>query len=187
MIAVDPAVGLILQGSLSLLFAQAASHKLRDFAYFRSALAGYAVLPARWVGPCAVGVIALESAVAAGVWLPGLGALAGIVAAGLLVLYAAAMLINLARGRRDIDCGCGGAAEARPLSGALVVRNGVLAVGAAMTALPTAARALNWLDAVTIMGGVATLLFLYAAADTLLANAPRLGSLRISLPRMGDG
>ena len=45
--------------------------------------------------------------------------------AALLLAYAAVMAINLVRGRRFIDCGCGGAAQ--PLSLGLVLRNVVLA------------------------------------------------------------
>jgi len=176
-LAVDPAMQMTVRIAVSLLFAWAAIHKLRDVAGFRAALASYELLPRRWAGPGAGLLIAIESGIGIGLWLPGLAAVAGLAAAGLLALYAGAMAINLVRGRRDIDCGCSGIARARPLSGALVVRNGILLIAPLLLALPSTARPLSWLDAVTIGGGAAALALLYAAADGLLANAPRSAAL----------
>jgi hypothetical protein len=45
----------------------------------------------------------------------------------LLGLFAAAMAVNLYRGRADIDCGCGQSFLKQSLSWTLVVRNAVLA------------------------------------------------------------
>ena len=49
-------------------------------------------------------------------------------AMALLMLFAAAMAINLRRGRDHIDCGCGETFLRQTLNGALVARNCVLAV-----------------------------------------------------------
>jgi hypothetical protein len=176
-IGIDPAVHVTVRLGLSLLLLWAANHKRRDVAGFRSALASYQLLPATWIGPCAIGLIVAEIGVTAGLWLPGLVRSAGVAAAGLFTVYAVAIVINLLRGRRDIDCGCAGGAGDRPLSGALVLRNGVLVSAAGMVALPTLARPLMWLDAITISAGVATLALLYAAADALLVHAPKIAVL----------
>lgn len=48
-------------------------------------------------------------------------------AVALLLLFAAAMAINLARGRADIDCGCGQSFLKQTLSWSLVARNAALA------------------------------------------------------------
>jgi len=176
-VAVDPAVHLALRFVLSSLLAWAAGHKLRDRGGFRSALARYELLPARALGAATVGVIALEIGVAAALWLPGATAIAGLAAAGLFALYAAAIGVNLARGRTQIGCGCAGVAGDHPLSAALVWRNLVLVAAALAIALPSSSRALTWLDAITVGAGVVVLVLAYAAVDGLLANAPKIAAL----------
>ena len=175
--SIDPAVGIMLRGALSLLLASAAAHKLRDIAGFRAALARYELLPTAWIGACTVGVIAMEVGVAAGLWLPGIAATSGLAAAGLFGVYAGAIVINLVRGRHDIDCGCAGVAGGQPLSGGVVIRNGVLVIVAVVITFPQSSRPLTWLDAITISAGVSTLALLYAAADGLLASGSRIAAL----------
>ena len=110
--------------------------------------------------------------------MPGVESAAALAAALLLLLYSVAIGINLARGRREIDCGCGGAGARRPLSEALIARNALLIVGAALCALPVAERPLIWLDALTVTAGAVALALLYAALDAAVENAPRLRALR---------
>jgi hypothetical protein len=175
---IDPVVDLTLRGGLAVLFAVAAAHKLRDVGRFASTLGEYRVLPGALVVPAAGVVIAGEVAIAGAVLVPGArgSALAG--AAALLLLYAAAIGINLMRGRRHIDCGCAGPAARRPIGTPLVVRNLVLA-GVALAALaPVAPRPLVWLDGLTTVAATAALSALYAALDRMVADAPHLARLR---------
>ena len=176
-LAIDPAVRATLRGGVSLLFAWAAIHKVRDRAAFRSALASYELLPSRWIGAFALVVIVLEGSIATGLWVPALTVMSAATAAALQAVYAGAIGINLLRGRRDIDCGCVGVAGKRPLSGMLVGRNAVLIAAALVLALPADARAMTWLDGITITAGVAALALLYAVVDGLLANAPKTAAL----------
>jgi uncharacterized membrane protein YphA (DoxX/SURF4 family) len=166
----DPAVQLIVRGALALLFGWAAAHKLRDVAGFRAALEGYDLLARRWAVPAGALLIASEVGVAAGLLLPRVAPLAALAGAALLVLYAVAIAVNLRRGRRDIDCGCGGPAGRQTISGGLVVRNGVLALAALGSAAPAHARSLTWVDGPTIVAAVATVALLYTAVDGLLLN-----------------
>ncbi len=175
--AIDPALQLIARGALALLFVSTAAHKLRDGAAFRTALSGYDLVPAPWLGAAATLLLGAEIGVAAGLWLPASARGAALAGAALLALYAAAITVNLRRGRRDIDCGCAGPARRQPISGALVVRNLVLAAAALSCALPVSPRALTWLDGATVVAGVAALALLYSAIDGLLANAPRSAAL----------
>jgi hypothetical protein len=92
--------------------------------------------------------------------------------AALLLAYAGVMTINLMRGRRFIDCGCGGATQ--PLSIGLVLRNVVLAVAAITALVPAPTRPLGWLDVVSMGAGVLVLGTLYAATNQLLAARARL-------------
>lgn len=174
---VDPALQLALRGGLALLLFAAAAHKWADRAAFRAALADYRVLPARAVAASAAALPGLELALGALLLTPAGEPAAG-ATAGLLSLYTAGIAWNLARGRRDLDCGCFGPARRRPLSGGLLARNALLVAAAGLAAAPASPRALLWIDAVTVAAGVAVLALLYAAIDGALANAPRSRALR---------
>jgi hypothetical protein len=93
----------------------------------------------------------------------------------MLFTYSAAIAMNLARGRRDIDCGCGGPGGARPLSGGLLARNAALIVLLLLSTLPEGERALVWLDALTATALLVTLVLCYAALDVVFANSARGG------------
>jgi hypothetical protein len=174
----DPVADLTVRGGLALLFAVAAVHKLRDVGVFAATLGEYRMLPGALVRPAAALVVAAELVVAGALLSPAARQIGLAGAAALLLLYAAAIAINLVRGRRHIDCGCAGPAARRPIGSALVVRNLVLA-GVALAALPPIApRALVWLDALTAVAATAALAALYAALDRMLADAPRLARLR---------
>ena len=88
------------------------------------------------------------------------------------------MGVNLARGRDQIDCGCGG--DSHPLSWWLVARNAVLAAAALAVAGPTADRGFEWLDGVTLIMGVLAFYALYLMAEELLRQSSRLRQLRHS-------
>ena len=166
----DPLVAALLRSALALLFLVAASHKARDLGGFRATLADYHLLPEGASAFAAPLVAASEIAVAAALALPGLRLPAPLSAAGLLAVYTAAIAINLARGRRHIDCGCAGPIRRQPLSGWLIARNVALMAAALVCLLPPRPRPLVWIDALTLLGGVTGLAALYAAVDRLIAN-----------------
>jgi hypothetical protein len=175
--ALDPLVSGVLRAGAALLFVSAALHKLRRPAAFRAALAGYRLLPARLL-PAAAGVLAgLELAVGCSCALPSVAPLACLGGVALLALYTGAIVINLRRGRRAIDCGCGGPGGPRPLGPELALRNLLLAGLLGIAALPAGSRSWVWLDAVSGTGLLVALVLLYAAADVALANAARLRDL----------
>ena len=176
--AIDPAVQLILRGLLSVVLAWAAWHKLRDVGAFRAAVEAYELVPPLWAVPVGAALIAAELGIAVGLWLPRVGTAAALAAAALLLLYAAAITVNLARGRRDLACGCTGPAGTQPISAALVARNLLLVVVAVTSVLPPVARPWHWVDALTVVAAVIALSASYAALDGLLANAPGLRRLR---------
>jgi hypothetical protein len=172
----DPAVDIALRAGLALLLLVAAGHKLRDLAHFRATLAEYRLLPESLVGGGAVVVVGVEIAIAVAlVTARAAGALA---AASLLAVYAAAIGVNLARGRRHIDCGCAGPAERRTLSGWLVARNAALVAVALAGLVPVGARPMIWVDGLTVAGTTLLLAGVYAAIDGLIANAPGFARLR---------
>lgn len=177
----DPAIELVLRGGLALLLLTTAVHKVRDLAAFRAAIVGYALLPERFAGAIAVLLATAEAVIGVALLAPaslGLRDAALVATASLLALYAVAIAVNLARGRRDIDCGCAGPNAKQPLSEWLLARNALLVVAALVCLGGTSARPLVWIDALTISGGVAMLVATWLAAHRLLANAPAIARLR---------
>jgi hypothetical protein len=170
---IDPALQLGVRLAGALLLAGAAWHKLRDREAFRAALADYRLLPAALVPLAAQLVVALEVALAAVLLAT---PRAGLAAAGLLAGYALAIGVNLLRGRRHIDCGCGG--EPQPLSAWLVARNLVVAAVFAVCAAPASGRTLGALDAASVAGSLAALGLLWRAIDVALANGGRAWATR---------
>ncbi len=174
----DPVVHAAVALGVAILFAAAALHKCRDVRAFIDTLRNYRLLPDSLVALMAVVVIKAELLVAIGVLLPTWRAAAGVAAAGLLSLYALAIAINLARGRRGIDCGCLGPGRRQPISEWLLVRNACVIAVAMVLALEPTSRALVWIDAVSLLGCVTTLSVLWLCANRLIETWPRLVAMR---------
>jgi hypothetical protein len=177
MLASDPVVALLVRGAFALLFASAAWHKLGDRRAFASVLAAYRVLPASAVSMAAVLIAALEGAVALAWVAPGLGTMAAGGAVVLLAIYSLAIAVNLVRGRRTIDCGCGILGARQPISEWLIVRNLLLTVVALTTLGPGTGRALVWIDAVTLLGGLVVVSSVWMAAHRLAVASQRVPSI----------
>lgn len=172
MTSVDPLLSWLARAGLAALFAVAAAHKLRAPRVFVATLGEYRLLPGVCVAPVAALTIGIELALVPGLLASSASALAGVVASALLLVYSAAIAVNLARGRRDIDCGCLGPARRQTLSGWLLVRNvGLLGV-AALAALPPGARSFVWLDGVSFVAGLLVSAALFTAISGLGAVAP---------------
>lgn len=155
-------------GVLALVFARSAAHKVAEFSFFSATLGEYRLLPALFVGPVAM-ALAVAEVVAIGLLLfPDTRTAGASVAMCLLSLYAAAMAINLRRGRYRIDCGCGGPGQM--ISWALVVRNLVLTGVASFVAFNTAA--LDSIPAGTLVAFAGVLLcwLLLAIFDQIIGN-----------------
>lgn len=116
-----------------IVFLRAGLAKLTDLADFRSAVANYRLLPRGLVTPVALSLPFAEFAAAV---LLALGILPAVVAwllAALLLSFALAIAVNLARGR-TFDCGCVGAAP-QTISWSHVISNLMLAAVAVLIAL----------------------------------------------------
>jgi hypothetical protein len=124
--------------------------KLRNWVPFIGVVANYRLLPDGTERMAAVMIVAAELVVAAslatGLAMP-YGGVLGIV---LLLGFAAAMAIAMARGQRTIDCGCFQSSLRQTLTGTLVVRNLVLAglLLPALAAVDLPGRPLQLIDGV---------------------------------------
>lgn len=170
----DPVIQTSVAYALAVLWLFGAVHKVMGFREFCVTVREYRVLPRSLAAPSAAIVTGLEIGLATALLTPmgRLAALGG--SAGLLTLYAAAIAVNLLRGRRHIDCGCLGPGDRQPLSEWLVGRNLVLAAAALAGLLPVESRALVWVDTISIGATVCVLVVFYAMANGLFANAREL-------------
>ena len=174
----DPALTWTLALALAMLSAASAAMKFGDISQFAAAVENYRILPQALVTPASRIIPALEALAALVLLFPATRAGAALLMAALLAIFSAAIAINLARGRREIDCGCFGPALRQRLSGWLIARNAMLLAAAAAVAAPAGVRPLGLADFVAIGFGAATLMVLYASMNYLLANAPWIHALR---------
>ena len=166
--------------AVGMVFVLAGLTKLRHRDLLAGVIANYRLLPSALTGPAALLLPPVELALGtalllSGHWLAALGAMA------LLLLFAAAMAINIRRGRSQIDCGCGRSQLRQPLSWLLVGRNAVLAALLLPRLLPSPAvsPAESGTDLmIALAGGLAIFLIvqLFNAIGALAASplaAPR--------------
>jgi len=178
---IDPLLSRTISAAFALLLLLAAWHKVAARDSFTVALGEYRLLPAALL-PLAVVLIAGLEAGLGLAWLAGYGSGAvSLLTAALLAAYAAAIAINLWRGRVHISCGCGfggATAEHQPLSWWLVARNLLLGAVAVVATVPAASRDLGLYDWLTMTLALVTAGVLYSGASQLLRNGAALASWR---------
>ena len=152
---------------VGLVFLLAAAQKASHWRILSGVLANYRLLPRKMAAPAAALLPPLEMVIAilllSGLLMPW-AALASI---ALLAVFAAAMAINLLRGRSAIDCGCGQPFLAQTLSWTLVARNAVLA--ALLLPSLAAAGSMTLSAALTGVGAGLAFFLLYLLLNALAA------------------
>ncbi len=177
MTAIDPVFAWVATGLLSLVFAAAAWHKMRAPREFVAVLRDYRIVPDAMAVAVAPLTPFAEALVAICIWIPSTRTLAAIGAAALLCTYAAAIGLNLLRGRQTIDCGCTWGRGTSGLSGWLIFRNAALLLPCGLAAIERGSRSLSWVDALVTIAGIAVLSLCYLAFETLVAHLPALRRL----------
>jgi uncharacterized membrane protein YphA (DoxX/SURF4 family) len=172
-------VATALQVGIGALLAIAGIGKVTTWHEFKGTLDAYRLLPSTLVRPAAAAIIAAEIitgfALVTG-WEAGFFAL---VACAMFACFGVAMALNLARGRRFIDCGCFRGVR-QPLEWRLVVRNAVLALAAFGSSNSSMATddPQRWIQAVP---AAATLVVLYFALNAVWAlDASRITAFKRS-------
>ena len=181
----DPSIAATGRVLGTLVFAAAVAGKLRHWSEFTGVVANYKLLPQRLATPVAVLVVALESLVVASL-LTGFSLAAGaLLGVGLLGVFAVAMAVNLARGRRLIDCGCFQSALRQHLSPSLVARNVLLmavllvpALSARPFTAPAAPQMFTALQLLDGLGAGITLFLIYLVSGELFALRDAVEALR---------
>ena len=90
----------------------------------------------------------------------------------LLAVFAAAMALNIARGRVNIDCGCFRSTLRQSLSWWLVLRNAILAVGALVCMAAPGERSLGWADNFVVVMASLVLLLAYLSTGYVTLRRP---------------
>ena len=121
-------VGEVARLAIAAVFALAAYHAVREWAVFGGIVEQYRVVP-RWLAQFAAWVLPpLEYLTAVCLVVPATGRAGALAGLFLMLLFTAAIAVNLGRGRVSIDCGCGGA-TGQKLSSGLMVRNLLISLG----------------------------------------------------------
>jgi uncharacterized membrane protein YphA (DoxX/SURF4 family) len=177
----DPVLQRSLAAALAIILLTGAWQKLRDPVLFAAAVENYRLLPDSLIAPLARLLPWWEAAAGALLLLPDWRQVGAMLTIALLLTVTAAVAINILRGHREIDCGCGGLTAQvgdQTLSWGLVTRN-LLMIGASLlTMAGEVGRETVWIDYLSVAGGTLGLTGLYLASNQLLANRPRLDALR---------
>jgi uncharacterized membrane protein len=167
-LAIHPVFIVVAAGTLLCVFARALMHKVTDFAWFAHTLNGYRIVPAGMPNYAAAALAAAEALVIVGLIVPASRMAAAWLALALLALYGGAIAVNLLRGNRRIDCGCGGAGQG--LSWFLVLRNLLLAALAIFAAASPTADPIGFAGWVVAFAGIAALMLIVLGAEQLTDN-----------------
>lgn len=112
---------------VGLVFLLAAVQKVLHWRILPGVIANYRLLPQWMVLPATALLPPTEMILAILLLSAQFRPWPSMVAMLVLLLFAAAMAVNIRRGRAHIDCGCGESFLRQTLNGALVARNGLLA------------------------------------------------------------
>jgi len=178
---IDPLLIRIVAIAFGLLWLASALHKLAARDRFAATLENYRLLPLSWVAAVARSLPWLEGILGVAWLLAVRPRLLVPATCALLGLYAAAIAVNLLRGRAHIACGCSLSPAGREghISWWLVLRNLALAASTAVVLLPALDRSLGVGDYAVIAVALAATGLLQAAARQLLRNGAALtGAIR---------
>ncbi len=180
---IDPLAHMLATLFLALFFWAGGLHKLRDFERFVSQLGKYGVVRPNLLAPAAGLIVAVEAAIGLALLAPlllprlrilGMGGFGA--GAALLSMYLLLMAYSLARGNREIDCGCSFQKQRSLISTWHLCRNGALVLICLAGVLPVTARELQTIDWLHLPLMVLVASMLYVLVDTLLANRSYLTS-----------
>lgn len=176
--ALDPVLARACGAAVAVVLLTGAWQKLRDLAVFEASVDLYRLLPDSLVPLFARGFPVLEALAGTALLFDSTRAIGLLLSIAVLGVATGGVILNLLRGHTEIDCGCGGAEGHTTLSWALPARNALLLLAAVLGGQDGSGRALMWIDYLSVAGGTLALFGLYATANQLMANHPRLIQLR---------
>lgn len=175
---IDPVVQIVSALVLSCVFVTSGFHKCQAPAEFATTLRNYKILPEALIRQCVYLLPVAEIMTGVALLIPAVTRLAALAAGALLIAYMLAIGVNLLRGRRNIDCGCGGPQQKQAISEWMIARNGLLLFLAVLAGAPVQPRPLLWFDWTVIVLAVVTGCLFYHIINQLLVNKDLLRALR---------
>jgi uncharacterized membrane protein YphA (DoxX/SURF4 family) len=169
-------LGEVARLTTAVIFAMAAFHVMREWAVFGGIVEQYRIVPRPLARVLAHILPPLELAAATALLLPPIGRAGAMLGLVLMAMFTAAIVVNLARGRVSIDCGCGGA-SGQKLSMGLVLRNLAVAAGLALALEAPLEGVVDGVTAVGVVGASLALIALYFAANQLMTNSQMFNAL----------
>lgn len=164
---------------VALLLTVSAAHQLAHIERTSMAIDGYQLLPRVLLPLFATGLPCTELAAAVGLVVPPTQRAGAVLGFALISIVTTAVMINLLRGRRDIDCGCAWRGAPSGLSWRLIARNGAfLAMSGLVAYFPGTTGEGTEAYRFASMLGAATLVMLVAVAWQLAANQSAITSSR---------
>lgn len=166
----DPVTAMLASLFLGLVLVTAALPKIRNADEFQGVVANYRLLPSFLVMPFARLLPWIELACAVALLVPAWRETAAWVAAGLFVMFALGLAINVGRGRTHIDCGCVRRPTSMSRIGMFHVLRALALAGVALYAavIPVEIASISvesWLIGIASAG---LLTLLYLAADMMV-------------------
>ena len=175
-LTLDPVLVHAAAGTMACIFLLGAIAKLVDVPLFTALMENYGLLP-RWLLKPVAWLLPMLEGLAGVLLLPTATRLAGAsLALALLAIVSGAVAINLVRGQRRIDCGCGG--DSLELSEGLLARNAILGLLLLVAMQTPSARPTVWLDVVSTLMATVFLLGLIKAVNLWLGHQSKLDELR---------
>jgi hypothetical protein len=155
--------------SIAVIFALAAYHAMREWAVFGGIVEQYHMVPRRLAQFVAWILPPLEYLIAVCLVVPATSRVGAVAGLSLMAVFTVAIGVNLTRGRVSIDCGCGGA-SGQKLSGGLVVRNLLIALGLIAAWIAPQWGLVDIVTATGMAGAALALTVLYFAVNQLMTN-----------------
>lgn len=159
------AIASTLGAAVAVVFTVAALSKLRAPVRFAEELGDYQILPGVLLRPAAITIPLIEFIVGVGYFVPAVRSEASWMMAILLLVFSAAVFLNLRRGRRNIRCACFGRDD-QLLGWSTLIRNSLLLL-AALAAAAAGSRS----DQLTSGAGLVGCLLAVTIGTLILAEA----------------
>lgn len=171
-VTLDPVLHWTFALTLALVFASAAVSKSLAWGEFEGVVQNFRVLPNALVPAVTWVLPPLELVLALMVLFPPTRAFAASLMFVLLVVFGAAIAVNVLRGRTDIDCGCFRSALRQHLSWWMVLRNAVLALFAVLCTIVVSSREMSWADNFIVVMAALVLFIVYMSVGYVTLKRP---------------
>ncbi len=172
----NPIVESIALTIIAFIFLAGSVRKLTNLGVFEQAIASYELTndSLTWFLSRFIPILELSAGLL--LLIPPMRETGALIALSLLVFVTAAVVINLLRGRTELNCGCGGLEDEQPISWNLVLRNLTLAALVGFSFMGAAHSVFSWVDLVTIYASALAGYGIFAISNQLIANQLRLAS-----------